>query len=138
METAYYSDILDSSEILRIGLILSEFKSGTITYLEFQTKMREIGYELEVELIDSSRLKLLRNVNEFKERVRSNTMIAKDINSFFAIDKNGIKFKFSYDRRMIDVLAEHGDEHAIDILESLKRVERRLGGGSLNASKLKK
>lgn len=138
MESVYYGEVLDSSEILKVGLVLSEFKNGFITYLEFKEKMRELGYELEVELIDSSRLKLLRNVNEFQERVKNNTIIAKDINNYFGIDRNGMKFKFSYDRRMIDVLAEHGNVQAMEILESLKRLERRLSGGAIAPSKLKK
>ena len=86
MDSVYYGDLLDSSEILKIGLILSEFKHGVITYLEFKDKMIELGYELDVELIDSSRLKLLKSVNEFQERVSNNTIIAKDINSFFSGD----------------------------------------------------
>lgn len=138
MDSVYYGDLLDSSEILKIGLILSEFKHGVITYLEFKDKMRELGYELDVELIDSSRLKLLKSVNEFQERVSNNTIIAKDINSFFGIDKNGVKFKFSYDRRMVDVLAENGNVEAMGILESLKRLERKLCRGAKVVSKIKK
>lgn len=138
MDSVYYGDVLDSSEILKIGLILSEFKHGVITYLEFKDKMKNLGYDLDVELIDSSRLILLRSINEFQERVSSNTIIAKDINSFFGIDKNGVKFKFSYDRRMIDVLAENGNVEAIEILEGLKRLERRLSRGTKVVSKTKK
>ena len=54
------------------------------------------------------------------------------------VDKNGVKFKFSYDRRMIDVLAENCNVEAIEILESLRRLERKLGRGSKVVSKTKK
>ena len=132
MEAVYYGDILDNQEILNIGLLLSEFKEGKITYADFQYRMRNYGLELSVNLIDPSRIKLLRAYNEFNERVANNTILDKDIARFIAEDRNGVKFQFSYDRKMIEVLAEAGNAHAIDVLESLRRVERKYGGSSLS------
>ena len=39
MEAVYYGDILDNQEILNIGLLLSEFKEGKITYADFQYRI---------------------------------------------------------------------------------------------------
>jgi hypothetical protein len=132
MDAVYYGDILDDKDILNIGLLLSEFKDGKITYADFQYRMRNYGLELSVKLIDSSRIKLLRAYNEFNERVANNTILDKDIDKFIVEDKNGLKFQFSYDRKMIEVLADAGDAHAIDILESLRRVEQKYSGRSLS------
>ena len=132
MDAVYYGDILDDKDILNIGLLLSEFKDGKITYADFQYRMRNYGLELSVKLIDSSRIKLLRAYNEFNERVSNNTILDKDVDKFIVEDKNGLKFQFSYDRKMIEVLADAGDAHAIDILESLRRVEQKYSGRSLS------
>ena len=132
MDAVYYGDILDDKDILNIGLLLSEFKDGKITYADFQYRMRNYGLELSVKLIDSSRIKLLRAYNEFNERVANNTILDKDVDKFIVEDKNGLKFQFSYDRKMIEVLADAGDAHAIDILESLRRVEQKYSGRSLS------
>lgn len=132
MDAVYYGDILDDKDILNIGLLLSEFKDGKITYSDFQYRMRNYGLELSVKLIDSSRIKLLRAYNEFNERVANNTILDKDVDKFIVEDKNGLKFQFSYDRKMIEVLADAGDAHAIDILESLRRVEQKYSGRSLS------
>lgn len=132
MDAVYYGDILDDKDILNIGLLLSEFKDGKITYADFQYRMRNYGLELSVKLIDSSRIKLLRAYNEFNERVANNTILDKDVDKFIVEDKNGLKFQFSYDRKMIEVLADAGDVHAIDILESLRRVEQKYSGRSLS------
>ena len=133
MDAVYYGDILDDKDILNIGLLLSEFKDGKITYADFQYRMRNYGLELSVKLIDSSRIKLLRAYNEFNERVANNTILDKDVDKFIVEDKNGLKFQFSYDRKMIEVLADAGDAHAIDILESLRRVEQKYSGRSLSS-----
>ena len=132
MDAVYYGDILDDKDILNIGLLLSEFKDGKITYADFQYRMRNYGLELSVKLIDSSRIKLLRAYNEFNERVSNNTILDKDVDKFIVEDKNGLKFQFSYDRKMIEVLADAGDAHAIDILESLRRVEQKYSGRNLS------
>ena len=131
MDAVYYGDILDNQEILNIGLLLSDFKNGKITYSDFQYKMRNYGLELSVQLIDSNRIKLLRAYNEFNDRVANNTLLDQDIAKFIAEDRNGVKFQFSYDRKMIEVLAEYGDAHAMDVLESLRRVEDRYSGRSI-------
>jgi hypothetical protein len=135
MNSIYYGDILDNQEILNIGLLLSEFKDEKITYSEFQEKMRDIGYELSAKLIDSNRIKILKNYNDFNERVKNNTIQNKDVERYLVKCSNGIEFFFWYDRKMINVLAEYGDSHAISILEGLTRIEKRLSVGN---SKFKK
>lgn len=138
MDAVYYGEILDNQDIVRIGLLLSKFNKGEITYTEFQEEMKREGIDLSVKLIDSKRIKLLKNYNEFERRVETNTIIAKDVDRYFGVDKNGIKFQFSYDRTMINALAEYGDEYAIAVLEHLRKIEQRLGGSRRNASRMKK
>lgn len=138
MDAVYYGEILDNQNIVRIGLLLSKFNKGEITYTEFQEEMKREGIDLSVKLIDSKRIKLLKNYNEFEKRVETNTIIAKDVDRYFGVDKKGIKFQFSYDRTMINALAEYGDEYAIAVLEHLRKIEQRLGGSRRNASRMKK
>lgn len=129
MNSIYYGDVLDSNEILNIGLLLSDYKDRKITYLEFKDKMKEIGFDLDVKLIDTKRMKLLRHYNEFNERVSTNTIVDTDVDRYLAVGENGIQFYFWYDRNMIEVLAENNNQRAMEILDSLRRYEQRLSGG---------
>lgn len=131
MNSIYYGDILDSQEILNIGLLLSDFKDGKITYLEFQMKMKEIGFDLDVKLIDSRRIKIIKNYDAFNERVSTGAILNTDVDKYLAVGENGIQFYFSYDRNMIELLADNGNSHAMEILESLRRYETRLSGKKL-------
>lgn len=129
MNSIYYGDVLDSNEILNIGLLLSDYKDRKITYLEFKDKMKEIGFDLDVKFIDTKRMKLLRHYNEFNERVSTNTIVDTDVDRYLAVGENGIQFYFWYDRNMIEVLAENNNQRAMEILDSLRRYEQRLSGG---------
>ena len=75
----YYGELLDSQEIVQIGLILTEFNSGSITYLEFKDKMKNIGYDVQAQPIDSSKLMRLKDAQSLEERIRNNTIQARDI-----------------------------------------------------------
>lgn len=128
----YYGELFDSQEIVQIGLILTEFNSGSITYLEFKDKMKNIGYDVQAQPIDSSKLMRLKDAQSLEERIKNNTIQARDIRSYVATSENCGEIFFVYDRLMIDNLAEYGEEHAIDVREHLLRTERRLGGGSVS------
>ena len=139
MNMIYYGDVLDNQEVVNIGLLLSDFKSGTLTYTEFKEKMTLLGYELDVQLVDSKRIRLLKDVQEFNQRVESNQLLSKDVNKYVAKTKEGYELYFNYDRTMIEALANYGDEKAIKILEGVQNFERRISGkGQVQPSKGKK
>lgn len=127
----YYGELLDSQEIIQIGLILTEFNLGKISYLDFKNKMKSIGYDVQAQPIDSSKLMRLRDAESLEERIKNNTIEARDIRRYVATSESCGEIFFVYDRLMIDNLAEYGEEHAIDVREHLLRTERRLGGGSV-------
>ncbi len=126
----YYAELLSSEEIVDIGLVLTEFQKGNISYFEFQRKMKVLGYDVKAQPIDSSRLKRLKDAQSLEERIKNNTIEARDIHRYLATGEKCGEIFFVYDRIMIDRLAEYGDEYAMDIREHLLRTERRLGGGS--------
>lgn len=127
----YYGELLDSQEIVQIGLILTEFNLGKISYLDFKNKMKSIGYDVQAQPIDSSKLMRLRDAQSLEERIKNNTIEARDIRRYVATSESCGEIFFVYDRLMIDNLAEYGEEHAMDVREHLLRTERRLGGGSV-------
>lgn len=127
----YYGELLDNQEIVQIGLILTDFNLGRITYLDFKNKMKSIGYDVQAQPIDSSKLMRLRDAQSLEERIKNNTIEAKDIRRYVATSENCGEIFFVYDRLMIDNLAEYGEEHAMEIREHLLRTERRLSGGSV-------
>lgn len=126
----YYGELLGNEEIVQIGLILTEFKKGNINYLEFKQQMKVIGYDVQAQPIDSSKLKRLKDAESLEDRVKNNTIEDRDINRYLATNENVGEIFFVYDRLMIDRLADYGEEYAIDIREHLLRTERRLGGSS--------
>ncbi len=128
MDRVYYSEILDNDEMVEIGLLLKEFKNGTISYVDFGLMMKKLGYELSVELVSPKQFKLLRDVEAFKERVENNSILSKDVSLYQAKNKDGILIDFRYDRAMIEALASFGNEEAIFELEGIKRFEARNGG----------
>lgn len=126
----YYGELLSNEEIVEIGLILTEFNLGNITYLEFKDRMSAIGYTVNAQPIDSSKLKLLKDAQTLEEKIKNNTIEARDVHRYFASSEKTGDIFFVYDRLMIDRLAEYGEEHAIEVREHLLVTERRLGGGS--------
>lgn len=127
----YYGELLDNQEIVQIGLILTDFNLGRITYLDFKNKMKSIGYDVQAQPIDSSKLMRLKDAQSLEERIKNNTIEAKDIRRYVATSESCGEIFFVYDRLMIDNLAEYGEEHAMEIREHLLRTERRLSGGSV-------
>ena len=67
----------------------------------------------------------------FNERVSTGAILNTDVDKYLAVGENGIQFYFSYDRNMIELLADNGNSHAMEILESLRRYETRLSGKKL-------
>lgn len=139
MNMIYYGDVFDSQEIVDIGLLLSQFKDESLTYIEFKEKMALLGYELDVSVIDSKRFKLLKDVEDFKRRVNSNQILSKDVDKYIAKTKDGYEVYFNYDRKMIEALASYGDEKAQRVLEGIRNFERKIAGkGQVQPSSKKK
>ncbi len=124
----YYGDVFDNQEIINIGLLLSDFKNGSLTYSDFKEKMALLGYELDVSVVDTKRFKLLKDVEDFKRRVESNQILSKDVDKYIAKTKDGNEVYFNYDRKMIEVLASYGDEKAQKVLEGIRKFERKISG----------
>lgn len=134
MGMIYYGDIFDNQEIVIIGLLLSQFKDESLTYIEFKEKMALLGYELDVSVIDSKKFKLLKDVEEFKKRVDSKQLLSKDVDKYIAMTKDGYEVYFNYDRKMIEALASYGDEKAQRVLEGINNFERKIAGNSQKQS----
>ncbi len=128
--SVYYGELLGNEEIVQIGLILTEFHTDKINYLEFKNRMKAIGFDVQVQPIDSSKMKLLKSALSLEERVKNNTIEAKDVRRYIASSATFGEIFFLYDRLMIDRMAEYGDPYAIDVREHLLRTERRLSGVS--------
>lgn len=128
MNMVYYGDVLDNQEVVDIGLLLSDFKNGTLTYTDFKNKMSLLGYELDVKLMDSKKIRLLKDVSAFRRRVETNQILSKDVERYIAKTEAGYEIYFNYDRVMINALADYGDERALRILEGIRNFEKKISG----------
>ena len=125
MESVYYGELLGKEEIIQLGLLLTEYEENRINYIQFEARMKELGYQLTVKTIDSSKLKLLRDAESLEDRVKNKTIEPRDVHRYFATNDSVGTISFVYDRLMIDTLAEFGDKRAIGVRENLLRFERR-------------
>ena len=115
----YYGDILSPEEIQIIGRVLGNFCDYAISFTEFQERLKAYGITVTANLIDKSRLKTQKQREEFNERVENNLILPTDTISFTLSSNKYNNVVLSYDRLMLETLAQIGDPVAKETLNRL-------------------
>ncbi len=120
----YYFDILDENEVALIGEEIHAFEKGKIGYDVLKMRMSALGFPLSIQTRDFSTKKMtIEDAKTFKERLAKEEYIPSDIKYYNTITRDGISIYIYYDRRMMEVLAAHGNEEALETVTRLKRWE---------------
>lgn len=115
----YYGDVLSPEEIQIIGRILGNYCDYAISFTEFQERLKSFGIDVKPNLIDKSKIRTAKQLDEFNNRVDKNAILPTDTVSFTLSSDKYNNVILSYDRLMLETLAEIGDPVASETLNRL-------------------
>ncbi len=115
--------LFDDDDAISIAKIIREFEDEHINYIEMEKQLKQLNFSMIPSLKDSSKFKLRKQVEDFKTRIQTKTLLPEDVNGFFISNEKYDNLLFRYDRYIIELLANHGDAKAIEELNRLREWE---------------
>lgn len=123
-EIKTYEDVLSKQEIITIGLLIRLFEDEKISYQELKKSLNNKGIELQPFMHDFSTTKMtIKTAEKLYERTINETFIPTDLRGYIISSNTYANILISYDRTMIELLAEYGDEHSKKVLKSIIKWE---------------
>ena len=128
-EFIYYKDVLSKLDIITIGLCIIKYEQKQITYKELKEILKQKNIELKPYLHDfSKRMMSILEYEELKVKFKNEEYEPQHLNAYIISSELYNNVLIRYDRPMINVLAEYGEEYSKKILEGLLSWEKRNGG----------
>lgn len=125
----YYGDILSNLDIITIGLYIVKYEQRQITYKELKDALAVRDIEVKPYLYDISTHMMTKcQYEELKIKFNKEEYEPENLNGYIISSENYKNVLIRYDRKMINVLAEYGDEYSKKVLESLTRWENNFLG----------
>lgn len=123
----YYGDVLSKLDIITIGLYIVKYEQKQITYKELKQALILKNIELKPYLHDiSTRLMTINQYKELKDKFENEEYDPTHLNGYIISSENYKNVLIRYDRHMIRVLAEYGEEYSKQALERLIEWEKNL------------
>lgn len=127
-EIVYYKDVLSKLDIITIGLCIVKYEQKSITYKELKETLKQKNIELKPYLHDfSKRMMSIQQYEELKTKFKNEEYEPEHLNAYIISSEHYNNVLIRYDRPMINVLAEYGEEYSKKVLEGLLAWEKRNG-----------
>lgn len=125
----YYGDILSKLDIITIGLCIVKYEQKQMTYKKLKEVFKSRNIELKPYLYDFTTHKMTkRQYQELKNKFTNEEYEPCHLNGYIISSKNYKNVLIRYDRTMINVLAQYGDEYSKNVLEAITRWENNFIG----------
>jgi len=125
----YYGDVLSKLDIITIGLYIVKYEQRQITYKELKKVLKSKNIELKPYLYYISTKKMTKQqYQELKNKFVNEEYDPVYLNGYII---SGMHYKdvlVRYDRTMINILAEYGEEYSKKVLERLIEWEKNFLG----------
>ena len=124
-EIVYYKDVLSKLDIITIGLCIVKYEQKLITYKELKETLKQKNIELKPYLHDfSKRMMSIQQYEELKTKFKNEEYEPEHLNAYIISSEHYNNVLIRYDRPMINVLAEYGEEYSKKVLERLIEWEK--------------
>lgn len=125
----YYGDVLSKFDIITIGLCIVKYKQKQMAYKELKEVLKSRNIELKPYLYDFTKYMMTKHqYQELKNKFANEEYEPCHLNGYIISSKNYKNVLIRYDRPMINVLAEYGDEYSKMVLEAIIRWENNFIG----------
>ena len=123
-EFIYYEDVLSKLDIITIGLCIVKYEQKQITYKELKDTLKQKNIELKPYLYDfSTRMMTVEKYEELKTKFKNEEYETEHLRGYIISSERYNNVLIWYDRTMINVLAEYGDEYSKKVFEGITRWE---------------
>lgn len=119
----YYGVILSKKEIVNVGLVISSFENGKISYRKLEEEFSQLGINVIPLLKGCRNAKKIWQVEYFNKLNSSKILTPRDIDGYILSFDEYKNILVRYDRYMLENLYEFGDENAIRLLDKLTSLE---------------
>lgn len=125
-----YREVLTSPEVVQIGVRLSRFERGEISYKTLDTIIKEVGIFVTPIFIDIDTKKMsLVKCNEIRTRIINGKILPSDVDHYVMSTSRHSSLLVKYDKTMAYVLASYGDEVAkkeLAVMKAKELVKRKI------------
>ena len=128
-EFIYYEDVLSKLDIITIGLCIVKYEQKQITYKELKDALKQKNIELKPYLYDfSTHMMTKHQYQELKNKFANKEYEKEHLNGYIISSEHYKNVLIRYDRTMIDILAEYGEEYSKKVLEGILQWEKNFVG----------
>lgn len=128
-EFMYYGDVLSKLDIITIGLCIVKYEQRQISYKELKESLKLKNIELKPYLYDiSTKMMTKQQYQELKNKFANEEYDPEYLNGYIISCVHYKDVLVHYDRTMINVLSEYGDEYSKKVLDGILEWEKRFVG----------
>lgn len=128
-EFMYYGNVISKLDIITIGLCIVKYEQRQITYRELKKALKSKNIELKPYLHDIPTKKMTKQqYQELKNKFANEEYDPEYLKGYIISGKYYKDVLVRYDRTMINVLSEYGDEYSKKVLDGILEWEKRFVG----------
>ncbi len=117
-------NVLPEVENYVIGYFYRSFKQGKLTYQELEQELNELMFTLEP-ILEKPSIYKKEELKSYTERKNTKSFINKDIRGLLLSNRKYKNIIFYYDKPIIKIMADYGDDESIKSLQEITKIERQ-------------